>query len=42
MQIIKQSHEILTQDIEFELALDRIEDAGRLCYKSKKSITKQG
>jgi thymidylate synthase (FAD) len=39
MKIVKQSHEILSKEVEFDLALDRIEEAGRLCYKSKKSKT---
>ncbi len=39
MNIIKQSYKMITTDEEFKLALDRIEEAGRLCYKSKKSQT---
>lgn len=39
MNIIKQNYTMVTTDEEFALALDRIEEAGRLCYKSKKSET---
>jgi len=41
MRLIKPSFEIWTTDEEFKLMLERIERAGRVCYKSENKITEE-